>query len=280
MRFPRDSGRRATSSAAQTAAPQLMPARMPSRRARRCAVAIASSSEQASTSSSRSRSRTSGTKPAPMPWMRCGPGGAAREDGGARGLDRDDAGRRVVRLEHVADARDGPAGPDAGDEDVDAAVEVVQQLGGGATAVGLGVGRVRELVGQEGVVARGHTTGGIDGLVHARRATRRPRRGRRRAAAGPLAPGSSPAGGRSPGRSPWRRSRTPARCRCCPEVASTIVVRPGSMRPSRSAASIIATPMRSFTEPPGLKDSSLAYSSTSTPSGTIRVRRTIGVRPT
>ena len=47
-----------------------------------------------------------------------------------------------------------------------------------------------------------------------------------------------------------------------PLVASTIVVRPGSILPSASAASIIATPMRSFTLPPGFKDSSLAYSST------------------
>ena len=37
-----------------------------------------------------------------------------------------------------------------------------------------------------------------------------------------------------------------------PEVDSTIVLRPGSIRPSASAASIIATPMRSFTEPAGL----------------------------
>jgi hypothetical protein len=43
-----------------------------------------------------------------------------------------------------------------------------------------------------------------------------------------------------------------------PLVASTIVVRPGSIRPSASAASIIATPMRSLTEPPGLNISSLA----------------------
>jgi len=37
-----------------------------------------------------------------------------------------------------------------------------------------------------------------------------------------------------------------------PEVASTIVVRPGSIRPSASAASIIATPILSFTLPAGL----------------------------
>ena len=42
-----------------------------------------------------------------------------------------------------------------------------------------------------------------------------------------------------------------------PLVASTIVVLPGSIRPSASAASIIATPMRSLTEPPGLYISSL-----------------------
>ena len=65
-----------------------------------------------------------------------------------------------------------------------------------------------------------------------------------------------------------------------PDVASTIVVRPGSMRPSRSAASIMATPMRSLTEPPGLNASSLPYSSTSTSSGSRRVSRTIGVLPT
>src|SRR4051812_24728201 len=62
-----------------------------------------------------------------------------------------------------------------------------------------------------------------------------------------------------------------------PLVASTIVVRPGSMRPSSSAAWIIATPMRSFTDPPGLNISSLPNTRAS---GASRVRCTIGVRPT
>ena len=39
-----------------------------------------------------------------------------------------------------------------------------------------------------------------------------------------------------------------------PLVGSMIVI-PGRRRPSRSAASIIETPMRSFTEPAGLNDS-------------------------
>src|SRR5437764_12769662 len=67
-----------------------------------------------------------------------------------------------------------------------------------------------------------------------------------------------------------------------PDVASTIVVRPGSMRPSASAASIIATPIRSLTLPPGLNDSTLANSSTPSAAsgGSIRVSCTIGVAPT
>ena len=64
-----------------------------------------------------------------------------------------------------------------------------------------------------------------------------------------------------------------------PLVASTIVVRPGSMRPSASAASIIATPIRSLTEPPGLNISSLAKTSAPAPAAS-RVSCTIGVRPT
>ena len=37
-----------------------------------------------------------------------------------------------------------------------------------------------------------------------------------------------------------------------PDVGSTMVVRPGTMAPSASAASIMATPMRSLTLPAGL----------------------------
>jgi hypothetical protein len=65
-----------------------------------------------------------------------------------------------------------------------------------------------------------------------------------------------------------------------PLVASTIVVRPGSIRPSRSAASTIATPIRSLTEPPGLNISSLAKTEPVASSGSIRRSSTIGVRPT
>ncbi len=42
-----------------------------------------------------------------------------------------------------------------------------------------------------------------------------------------------------------------------PLVGSTITVRPRSISPRASASSIIASPIRSLTEPPGLRDSSL-----------------------
>ena len=63
-----------------------------------------------------------------------------------------------------------------------------------------------------------------------------------------------------------------------PEVGSTIVP-PGLSSPSRSAASIIASPMRSFTEPPGFRYSSFARIVPGT-SREIRSSRTIGVDPT
>src|SRR5438270_645431 len=63
-----------------------------------------------------------------------------------------------------------------------------------------------------------------------------------------------------------------------PEVGSTIVP-PGLSFPSRSAASIIASPIRSFTEPPGFRYSSFARS-VHPVSRPIFWRRTIGVPPT
>src|SRR5262245_31850106 len=63
-----------------------------------------------------------------------------------------------------------------------------------------------------------------------------------------------------------------------PEVGSTIVP-PGRRSPSRSAASIIARPMRSLLEPPGFMYSSFA-SSVAPVSRPNEASRTIGVWPT
>src|SRR5205823_11856209 len=63
-----------------------------------------------------------------------------------------------------------------------------------------------------------------------------------------------------------------------PEVGSTIVP-PGLSFPSRLACSIIGRPIRSFTEPPGFRYSSLASSAGPTSWPTLS-SRTIGVAPT
>ena len=72
--FPWFSGRDATFTEAATAAPQEMPQVMPSSRWSRLAISTASSFVTCTTSSTTPRSRTSGLKPAPMPWILCGPG--------------------------------------------------------------------------------------------------------------------------------------------------------------------------------------------------------------
>src|SRR4051794_8217667 len=66
-----------------------------------------------------------------------------------------------------------------------------------------------------------------------------------------------------------------------PLVGSTITERPGLTSPASSAASIIATPIRSLTEPPGLKYSSFAqtWAAVSLPSPSL-CRATSGVPPT
>ena len=64
-----------------------------------------------------------------------------------------------------------------------------------------------------------------------------------------------------------------------PLVGSTTSVRPGLISPASSAASIIATPIRSFTDPPGLKYSSFAQTWPNSPFP-IRSSSTIGVLPT
>ena len=72
--FPALSGRLATSSAANAAAPEEIPARIPSSFARRRAYSKDWSFVTWTTSSTRAVSRFFGMKPAPIPWILCGPG--------------------------------------------------------------------------------------------------------------------------------------------------------------------------------------------------------------
>ena len=95
-------------------------------------------------------------------------------------------------------------------------------------------------------------------------ASRGPRR--RRCEAARCAPGSSPRAGSAPARSRAPRRPSPARSRCCRWSARRSPSARARSAPSRSAASIIATPIRSLTEPPGFRYSSLATTSAPSPS--------------
>ena len=65
-----------------------------------------------------------------------------------------------------------------------------------------------------------------------------------------------------------------------PDVGSTSTERSGAIRPLCSASSTIASPMRSLTEPSGLKNSSFSSSSARRPrSADRRGTRTSGVPP-
>ena len=77
----------ATSSAAHSAAPHERPPRTPSTRATRGRSRSPSSSEHGDDLVEHVAVEHGGTKPAPMPWMRCGPG--ARPESTARGLRLD-----------------------------------------------------------------------------------------------------------------------------------------------------------------------------------------------
>ena len=62
-------------------------------------------------------------------------------------------------------------------------------------------------------------------------------------------------------------------------LVGSMIVPPGASRPSRSARSTMARPMRSLTEPPGFRYSTLASSCGATARPT-RDSRTSGVPPT
>ena len=103
------------------------------------------------TSSMTERSSTSGTKPAPMPWILCGPGWPPERTG-------ESSGSTATIL---SDGRRGfstwptpvmvPPVPTPATNAVDLAVGVVPDLLGRGAAVDLGIGRVLELLRHDGV---------------------------------------------------------------------------------------------------------------------------------
>ena len=119
-------------------------------------------------SSSTDRSSTAGTKPAPMPWILCGPGSPPESTGEDFGSTATTCSCGLRSLSLSPRPGDRAAGAHAGHQHVDLAVGVAPDLLGGGAPVDLGVGGVGELVGDEEVGAvAGHARCGLHRLVHA-----------------------------------------------------------------------------------------------------------------
>ena len=92
----------------------------------------------------------------------------AGEHGRGGGLDGDHAQGGLALAQAAPHAGDGAAGPDGGDEDVDLALGVGPDLLRRRALVHLGIGRVLELLRDEGVVAGRRQVGGArHGALHA-----------------------------------------------------------------------------------------------------------------
>ena len=158
------------------------------------AVSIASSSVTGMISSITSRFRIGGTNPAPIPWMRCGPGWPPESTGEPAGSTATTRTSGIALLQHLAHARDRPARADGRHEHVHAAVQVGPDLLGGRAPVHLRVGRVLELLGNEGVRrSRAPAASPRRPPRACRPSTRSRSPPLRTAAAAPRARGSSPA---------------------------------------------------------------------------------------
>src|SRR6266496_893633 len=128
--LPAFSGWRATLSAATTAAPEEIPTSRPSSKGKRRAISMASSLVTVMIASMDSVRR------------RLSPG----EHRAVRGLNRNRFEGRLPRLDVFGNAGDGPAGADAGDQEVDLAVGVIPNLGTRSLEMYFRIGRVVELL--------------------------------------------------------------------------------------------------------------------------------------
>ena len=147
MFLPAISGRPPTSSAAATAAPEEMPTGMPSSSRAACGRCRRRSRCRPSPPRrSRSGRGPSGTKPAPMPWILCGPGWPPERTGESSGSTATIRSDGLRGLSTWPTPVMVPPVPTPDDEDVDAAVGVVPDLLRRGAAVDLRIGRVLELL--------------------------------------------------------------------------------------------------------------------------------------
>ena len=211
------------------------------------AVSIASSSATGMISSSTSRLSTGGTKPAPMPWILCGPGGrpdSTAELAGSTATTRS-SGLRSFRNSPtpvIVPPVPTPATKTSTRPSSASRSPGRSCAGGPRGWPGWRTGRAGRRRARAAIARAA-----CDRLVHAAH-----RLGdlhlRAVEAQQALALAAHALRQREDaGRSPSPRRRTPARCRCCRWSPRRSWCGPARSGPSRSAASIIATPMRSLT---------------------------------
>ena len=173
MFLPAASGRAATWSAAHTAAPDEMPTRMPSLRAdvargrdRVGELDVDDLVDDAPVEDGGDEVRADA-----LDLVRTGR--ALRQQRRVGRLDGDDLGVGHALLEHLPDTGDGAARADAGDEVVDLALGVAEDLLGRGLAVDRGVGLVLELPREDGARGLGEDLLGLrEGALHAARRDR------------------------------------------------------------------------------------------------------------
>ena len=148
--LPAFSGRLATCSAAQAAAPDEMPTSRPSSVARLRAMSNASSLRDPDRLRRRSWcSGSPGRNRRRCPGSCAGPCAAGQHRAGT-GSTAMILHAGLSCLEHFADAGDGAAGADAGHDDIDLAVGVAPDFLGRGLAMDFGIGRILELLRHEG----------------------------------------------------------------------------------------------------------------------------------
>ena len=155
MFLPAYSGRRPTSIAAATAAPDEMPTGMPFQtrdQPRRVEGGlIADRDHFVDHAAIENGRRETGADALDLVRPRL----AAGQNRRIFRLDRDHLEARPARLQHLADAGDRAAGADARNDDVDLAMRVVPDFLGGGAAMDVRIGGVLELLGNDRAGRRG-----------------------------------------------------------------------------------------------------------------------------
>jgi hypothetical protein len=101
------------------------------------------------TSSTKDSSSTSGTKPAPMPWMRWGPGFPPESTGDSAGSTAMALNSRFLSLINPGNPCNRASGSYSGNEDIHFPIRVLPNLLRSSTPVHLRVGLVHKLLGNE-----------------------------------------------------------------------------------------------------------------------------------